>query len=83
MMAAIQQSGRLWVAATGEADEPAGYLMADMVDSCLHVEQVSVDPDSARRGLGRALRSAACGGAQPRTVLIRVPGPEPSGRGAA
>jgi len=26
-----------------------------VVDGCLHVEQVSVDPGSARRGLGRAL----------------------------
>ncbi len=26
-----------------------------MVDGCSHVEQVSVDPGSARRGLGRAL----------------------------
>jgi len=26
-----------------------------MVDCCLHVEQVSVDPGSARRRLGRAL----------------------------
>lgn len=29
--------------------------MASQVDSCLQVDQVSVDPGSARRGLGRAL----------------------------
>ena len=26
-----------------------------MVDGCVHVEQLSVDPGNARRGLGRAL----------------------------
>ena len=30
-----------------------------MVDGCLHVEQVSVHPDHARRGLGRALLDQA------------------------
>jgi GNAT superfamily N-acetyltransferase len=38
-----------------------------VIDGCLHVEQVSVDPGCARRGLGRALldyaaeRAAAAG----------------------
>jgi len=79
VMAAIQQAGRLWVA-TGEADEPAGYLMADMVDGCLHVEQVSVDPGSARRGLGRALLEHAASqaaaediGALTLTTFAQVP----------
>jgi GNAT superfamily N-acetyltransferase len=54
MLADHQQAGRLWVAAA-DADEPIAYLMADVVDGCLHVEQVSVRPDHARRGLGRAL----------------------------
>jgi len=53
-LAARQQAGRLWVAA-GEAGAPVAFLMASLVDGCLHVEQVSVDPGSARRGLGRAL----------------------------
>lgn len=59
-------AGRLWVAAD-EADEPVAFLMADLVDGCLQVEQVSVHPGSARRGLGRRLlehaarRSAAAG----------------------
>jgi GNAT superfamily N-acetyltransferase len=53
-LAACRQAGRLWVI-TGAEDGPAGFLITDMVDGCLHVEQVSVDPGSARRGLGRAL----------------------------
>ncbi|MCX2968486.1 MULTISPECIES: GNAT family N-acetyltransferase [Streptomyces] len=32
-----------------------GYLLALPVDGATHVEQVSVHPDAARRGLGRAL----------------------------
>jgi GNAT superfamily N-acetyltransferase len=53
-LAARQEAGRLWVAA-GQTDAPVAFLMASLVDSCLHVEQVSVDPGSARRGLGRTL----------------------------
>lgn len=45
----------------GAHDRPAGFLVTDVVDGCLHVEQVSVDPGSARRGLGRALLDHAAG----------------------
>jgi GNAT superfamily N-acetyltransferase len=53
-LAARLQAGRLWVAA-GQADAPVAFLIVSLVDSCLHVEQVSVDPGSARRRLGRTL----------------------------
>jgi GNAT superfamily N-acetyltransferase len=53
-LAACRDEGRLWVI-TGTDDQPAGFLITDMVDGCVHVEQVSVDPGSARRGLGRAM----------------------------
>ncbi|WP_371478056.1 GNAT family N-acetyltransferase [Kitasatospora sp. NBC_00315] len=36
-------------------DRPVAYLIAVPVDGALHVEQVSVHPAHARRGLGRAL----------------------------
>lgn len=48
-----QQDGRAWVYVDG--DVPAAYLIADVVDGNGHVEQVSVDPAYARRGIGRAL----------------------------
>lgn len=36
--------------------EPAlAYVIWDLVDGAAHIEQVSVHPDGARRGLGRAL----------------------------
>ena len=41
VMAARQQAGRLWVFA-GQGGEPIAYLMADLVDGCLHIEQVTV-----------------------------------------
>ncbi|CAL9579093.1 GNAT family N-acetyltransferase [Streptomyces sp. enrichment culture] len=34
---------------------PVAYLVWDEVDGAAHVEQVSVHPDAARRGVGRAL----------------------------
>lgn len=60
VLAACEQAGLLWVTAD-EADRPVAYLMASVVDECLHIDQVSVHPDSARRGLGRALLDHAAG----------------------
>ena len=54
VMVARQDAGRLWVVANDD-DEPVAYLMADLIDGCLQIEQVTVHPGSARRGLGRAL----------------------------
>ncbi|MFD9240848.1 GNAT family N-acetyltransferase [Streptomyces sp. NPDC059556] len=47
-------AGRAWVAVDA-ADRPVAYLLTDTVDGSAHIEQVSVHPDSARRGVGRAL----------------------------
>lgn len=46
--------GRAWVR-TDDADRPVAYLLADVVDGCAHLEQVSVHPDAAGAGHGRAL----------------------------
>lgn len=54
VMAARQDADRLWVVASDD-DEPVAYLMANLVDGCLQIEQVTVHPGNARRGLGRAL----------------------------
>ena len=43
-----------WVA-VDEHDRPVAYLISDIVDGCAHIEQVSVAPSHARRGLGAAL----------------------------
>ncbi|MEV1045557.1 GNAT family N-acetyltransferase [Streptomyces sp. NPDC049916] len=58
LLESYRLADRCWVAtdplsATG--DRPLGYLLADPVDGALHIEQVSVDPAAARRGIGRTL----------------------------
>lgn len=47
-------AGGAWVAVDAD-DEPVAYLIAELVDGNAHIEQVSVHPDSSRRGIGRAL----------------------------
>jgi GNAT superfamily N-acetyltransferase len=49
-----QRDGRAWVA-TDEADHPVAYLIALVVDGVAHVEQVSVHPSHAGKGIGAAL----------------------------
>lgn len=53
-LARYQRAGLAWVAVT-EADAPLAYLIADRIDGNLHIEQVSVHPDGARRRIGRSL----------------------------
>jgi GNAT superfamily N-acetyltransferase len=53
-LAAYQEEGRAWVS-VDDGDRPVAYLVAEVVDGHAHVEQVSVRPSHARRGLGSAL----------------------------
>jgi GNAT superfamily N-acetyltransferase len=48
------RSGHAWVA-VDSSDHPVGYIVSDVVDGCAHIEQVSVAPACARRGIGAAL----------------------------
>ena len=57
-LAAYQEDGRAWVAVDAD-DVPAAYLLVDEVDGTGHVEQVSVHPEHARQGFGRALIDVA------------------------
>ncbi|MFT9666279.1 GNAT family N-acetyltransferase [Streptomyces rhizosphaericola] len=53
-----RRAGRCWVATdplSTTGDRPLAYVVADPVDGALHIEQISVDPAAARRGIGRAL----------------------------
>ena len=47
-------AGRSWVA-TDDDGTITGYAVADVVDGCGHLEQVSVAPDAQGHGVGRAL----------------------------
>jgi GNAT superfamily N-acetyltransferase len=50
----FRADGRAWVAVDDD-DHPIAYLVSEVVDGCAHIEQVSVAPAHARRGLGAAL----------------------------
>lgn len=59
-----RRAGHCWVAvgegnAGRERELPAAYLLAEPVDGALHIEQVSVHPRAARRGVGRVLLAHA------------------------
>ncbi|WBC05044.1 GNAT family N-acetyltransferase [Micromonospora sp. WMMA1976] len=59
-LGAGQRAGRLWVA-TDPADRPIAFALADLVDGAAHVQQLSVDPAYARRGIGRRLLDRVAG----------------------
>ncbi|WP_285597545.1 GNAT family N-acetyltransferase [Kineosporia sp. NBRC 101731] len=46
-------AGRVWVHV--EDGTPVAYLLMDVVDELVHIEQVSVHPRAAHRGIGRGL----------------------------
>lgn len=53
---------RAWVA---ESDgRVGGYALADVMDGAAHLEQVTVDPEWGRRGIGRRLIDAVVGWAK-------------------
>ncbi|MFV2017030.1 GNAT family N-acetyltransferase [Micromonospora sp. LOL_023] len=77
VLADYQAVGRAWVAvdpadrpagSVRSADVPVGYLLADIVDGNLHIEQVSVHPGSAGQGIGRRLIEHLAGVASARGV---------------
>jgi len=55
-LASYQRDGRAWVCIDEQKQGLAvGYVLAEEIDACGHVEQVSVHPDYARRRIGRDL----------------------------
>ena len=54
-----QTSGHLWVALT-DSDTPIGFAIAEVVDGVAHLEEIDVDPEHGRRGVGTALVRAVC-----------------------
>ncbi|MEW1613547.1 MULTISPECIES: GNAT family N-acetyltransferase [unclassified Streptomyces] len=74
LLESYRRAGRCWVASdplSATGDRPLGYVIADPVDGALHIEQISVDPVAARRGIGRLLidRLAALAPGQGLTAL--------------
>ena len=78
-IAPYAEAGRAFVAAD-DTDRPVGYLLVDIVDGATHIEQVSVHPGHAGKGIGRELIGRAAGwarahgfGALTLTTYVEVP----------
>ncbi|WP_406863842.1 GNAT family N-acetyltransferase [Streptomyces sp. HUAS MG47] len=71
VLESYRAAGRAWVAEPDGGAGPVAYLLVDTVDGAAHIEQVSVHPAAARRGIGRALieHVAADAAAQGLTAL--------------
>ncbi|SDD01293.1 GNAT family N-acetyltransferase [Glycomyces harbinensis] len=67
-LADYRRTGLAWTAADPD-DAPVAYLIAEPVDGALHIEQVSVHPDWARRRIGRSLIEHAAARAHGLTAL--------------
>lgn len=50
----FRRAGRAWVA-VDESDVPVAYLISKPADDTEHISQISVHPDFAHRGIGKAL----------------------------
>ncbi|MFZ3567379.1 GNAT family N-acetyltransferase [Streptomyces sp. BH097] len=66
----FRRAGHAWVAAE-DSGTVVAYLLAEVVDGAFHIEQVTVHPDAARRGVGQTLiaRAADCARGQGLTGL--------------
>jgi GNAT superfamily N-acetyltransferase len=60
--------GRRAFVSADDADNPVAYIILDAVDGAAHIEQVSVHPDHARRGIGRTLIDRADAWAQEQSL---------------
>ena len=63
--AAIQEDGMLWVA-NDEAGRLAGFIAAKILDGCVYIHEVSVDPDFAGQKIGKRLIDFLCDWAKQR-----------------
>ena len=63
--AAMQENGLLWVACD-EADRLAGFVAAKILDGCVYIHEVSVDPDFAGQKIGGRLIKTLCDWAKQR-----------------
>ncbi|MBN9792172.1 MULTISPECIES: GNAT family N-acetyltransferase [unclassified Pseudonocardia] len=66
VLAAYVVAGRAWVDERSAGAGLVGYLIADLVDGCAHVEQVSVLPSQRGRRIGEGLVEHLAGWARDR-----------------
>jgi ribosomal protein S18 acetylase RimI-like enzyme len=60
-LSGYRRAGRAW-AAVDDHDEPVGFVVADVIDGAVHIEQVSVHPAHARQRIGAMLLDHVPGG---------------------
>jgi GNAT superfamily N-acetyltransferase len=53
-LAGFHQAGHAWVA-VDDNDRPIAFVVVELIDGAAHIEQISVRPAHARRGIGRRL----------------------------
>jgi GNAT superfamily N-acetyltransferase len=53
-LSGYREAGRAWVA-VDDHDDPVGFVVADVVDGCAYIEQVSVHPAHAGHRIGAML----------------------------
>ncbi len=63
------QAGQVWVAVDPHA-VVVGYAIAREVDDTLYLQQIDVEPEHGRRGIGAALVNAVCAGAKQQGYAI-------------
>ncbi|MEV6065830.1 GNAT family N-acetyltransferase [Nocardia sp. NPDC052001] len=75
-----RRDGRAWVAVDDDRDIPIAYLISEEVDGTEHIDQLSVHPQAARRGIGATLIDRAADHARAQgltaltlTTFIEVP----------
>jgi GNAT superfamily N-acetyltransferase len=66
-LATYQLDGRAWVA-TDSADQPIAYILVQIADRDAHIDQITVHPKHARRGIGRELIDEAASWATARDL---------------
>jgi len=59
-LSGYRKAGRAW-AAVDDHDEPVGFVVADVIDGAVHIEQVSVHPAHARQRIGAMLLDHVAG----------------------
>ena len=59
-LSGYRKAGRAW-AAVDDHDEPVGFVVADVIDGAVHIEQISVHPAHARQRIGAMLLDHVAG----------------------
>jgi len=65
------EAGLLWVA-RDEGGRPVGFALCERMDGEIHLEELDVDPEFGRRGIGRTLVEHVCAYAAERGMDVTL-----------